>query len=488
MQPFGTDSSSRRDEQAAPEKLPPSDEYQRAIAYLYERINYERTADTAPYPFRLQRMTELVNRFDLHGVAGRSIPVVHVAGTKGKGSTSTMVASMLTAGGYRTGLYTSPHLMRLEERFTVDGKLPNESEVITMIKSIAAEADQMAQSSLGAPTFFEMTTAMALLHFRNAGCTAAVLEVGLGGKLDSTNVCYPAVTAITSIGFDHQHILGNTLREIASQKAGIIKAGVPAVSGVVQREARDSIDEIAADKGAKLFAIGRQFDVQTMSDAGSDDWSTHFDLLSHDLAIGDRKAWTVPLDGDHQAANAAVACTIMDLLAASGIVVSESVQKSGLASTKIAGRVERFRLRPDVDIILDTSHNIDSVASLCQCIRKRRGHRPVTVVFGTSHDKDHRPMLQELCDHCDSITLTRYHGNPRYREPAELMRDLPSDVVSKGRLAMVNENPVSAVRAAIDRILGPHLIVICGSFFLAAEVRPLLQSMSAPTEFDAGSQ
>lgn len=488
MEPFGTDSSSRRDEQAPPGTAPPSDEYQRAITYLYERINYERTADTAPYPFRLQRMTELLDRFDLHGVAGRSIPVIHVAGTKGKGSTSSMVASMLTAGGYRTGLYTSPHLMRLEERFTIDGKLPDESQVIRMIESVAGEADQMAQSSLGAPTFFEMTTAMALLHFRNSGCTAAVLEVGLGGKLDSTNVCYPAVTAITSIGFDHQHILGNTLGEIASQKAGIIKAGVPAVSGVVQREARDSIDEIAAKKDAKLFAIGRQFDVHALTNLGSDDWSTHFDLISHDPAIGDRKDWTVPLDGDHQAANAAVACTIMDLLAASGIVVPESVQKLGLANTKIAGRVERFRLRPGVDIILDTSHNIDSVASLCQCIRKRLGNRPVTVVFGTSRDKEHRPMLQELCDHCDAITLTRYHGNPRYREPAELMRDLPDEVGSQGKFAIVIEDPIVAVRAAIDRITGPHLVVICGSFFLAAEVRPMLLSLSAPTELEDSRQ
>ena len=163
-----------------PSRLPrtSTSEYAGAIAYLYGRINYERTADTAPYPFRLRRMNELLDRLDLRGIAGRDIPVVHIAGTKGKGSTSAMVASMLSASGYRTGLYTSPHLLKLEERFTVDGQIPSEAEVVQLIDSIRREADQMAASEFGEATFFELTTAIALLHFRNHQCEAAVLEVG----------------------------------------------------------------------------------------------------------------------------------------------------------------------------------------------------------------------------------------------------------------------------------------------------------------------
>ncbi len=451
-----------------------SNEYARAIEYLYARINYEKTADSAPYPFRLKRMNELLDRLDLHGIAGKSVPLVHVAGTKGKGSTSTMIAAMLTAGGFRTGLYTSPHLMRLEERFTVDGKMASEIEVVRLIDEIAGEADLLAASEFGAPTFFELTTAMALRHFQASGCTAIVLEVGLGGKLDSTNVCHPAVTVITSIGFDHQHILGHTLGEIAAQKAGIIKRGVPVVSGVVQAEARTVIADIAANKQARLWEIHKQFECKLQTPSDASDWSTTFDLISRDETLHDRLGWRVPLDGEHQARNASVACAVMDVLAAAGIGVSAGSQKSGLARTKIAGRVERFRIVDDVDLILDTAHNTDSITALCDCIKRRSLGRPVTVVFGTSRDKEHRPMLALLSDSSDALLLTRYHGNPRFRDPAELFHDLPL-----GQTATIEDSPSAAVRTAIARVSGPHLIIVCGSFFLAAEVRPMIIEMAA---------
>jgi dihydrofolate synthase/folylpolyglutamate synthase len=467
MEPSKGNRSPENPEQNGASEADISAHYARAVDYLYARINYERTADTAPYPFRLRRMNELMDRLDLHGIAGRAVPVVHVAGTKGKGSTSTMIAAMLTAGGFRTGLYTSPHLIRLEERFTVDGKMASKVEVIRLIEEIATEADRLAVSDVGAPTFFELTTAMALRHFQASECTAVVLEVGLGGKLDSTNACHPTVTAITSIGFDHQHILGNTLGEIATQKGGIIKPGIPIVTGVVQSDARSVIAEIAATKQARLFEIHSQFDCKMQESSPFLDWSTTFDLISRDEAIHNRLGWTVPLDGEHQARNASVACVVMDLLSASGICVSEDAQKRGLSNAKIEGRVERFRLHDNVDLILDTSHNIDSIAALCDCISRRSQGRPVTVVFGTSRDKEHRPMLALLSRSSDFLFLTRYHGNPRYRDTAELLRDLP-----QGETAVIEDDPSAAVQAAIGRVSGPHLIVVCGSFFLAAEVRP----------------
>lgn len=458
-----------------------SDAYEQAIAYLYGRINYERTADTAPYPFRLKRMNALLDRLELHGIAGRSIPVIHIAGTKGKGSTANMVAAMLGAAGIRTGLYTSPHLVRLEERFTVDGQLAAESEVVELVASIRNEADRMSSSELGTPTFFEMTTAMALTHFRNRNCQAVVLEVGLGGRLDSTNVCHPAVTAITSIGFDHQHILGNTLGEIAFQKAGIIKPGIPVVIGVTRKEARDVIFQVAEENHARRFAINEQFDchaVTTTKQDPSDDnpttdeWCTTFDLHSHDAVIQSREHWMVPLDGAHQARNAAIACVIMDLLG-SVLDVPIERQQAGLSQLRMAGRVERFSIGKKIDIILDTSHNDDSIAGLCECIARRADGRPITVVFGTSRDKEHRPMLSRLCAEADHVILTRYHGNPRFRDTAELFRDLPS-----GAQATTQDQPLEAVQMAIDRVKGPHLIVVCGSFFLAAEVRAMLQQLA----------
>ncbi len=374
----------------------PSADYQRAIAYLYARINYEKTADSVPYPFRLRRMHELLDRLDLHGIAGRSSIVVHIAGTKGKGSTSQMVASMLTRCGLRTGLYTSPHLNRLEERFQVDGSVPSEAEVIELVDSLAEHAEQMAEREIGAPTFFELTTTMALLHFRNRGCQAVVLEVGLGGRLDSTNVCYPRVTAITSIGLDHQHILGSTYAAIASQKAGIIKPSVPVVNGVRNVEAHQVIRDVAREQQAPILNVGDDFEcIMHVQDASH--WTMKFDYISH-APCCTIAPLVLAMDGEHQVANAGVALTIMDLLAETGIALPMSAQRQALATCRVPGRVERLEIGHGRDLILDTSHNTDSIASLCRCIAERRMGRLVTVVFGTSRDKDHAVMLQQLCE------------------------------------------------------------------------------------------
>jgi len=447
-------------------------DYPAAIEYLYGQINYERTAESKPYAFRLRRMLDLLEMLALRGVAGEDLPVVHIAGTKGKGSTATMVAAMLTASGIRTGLYTSPHLVDLEERFVVDGQCAPKPEVASLVAAVREAAQCLASSDAGPPTFFELTTAVALLHFKRRDCQAVVLEVGLGGRLDSTNVCVPAVTAITSIGLDHQHILGNTLGEIAFQKAGIIKPTVPVVSGLSSGEAAEVIDRVAHDRGAPLVKVGTDFDYRAQPIAGA--WGARFDLISKNASIRDRREWTLPLDGTHQGHNAAIACTIMDLLQQSGTATSLDAQANGMAGVKCVGRIERFAMPDGGEVILDTSHNIDSIHALCNCIDQRAGGRTITILFGTSRDKDHVPMLKRLCETADRLILTRYHGNPRYRETAELLAALPP-----GQTAMIQECPETAL--AVARQDGQpskdHLIVVCGSFFLAAEVRPLLAAL-----------
>lgn len=444
-------------------------DYTAAIEYLYGLINYEKTADAKPYPFRLQRMRQLLEILELQGVAGEELPVVHIAGTKGKGSTATMVAAMLSSSGIRTGLYTSPHLTELEERFVVDGQRASKSEVASLITTVGQIADHLATTDAGQPTFFELTTAVALLHFKRQACQAVVLEVGLGGRLDSTNVCSPAVTAITSIGMDHQHILGNSLGEIAYQKAGIIKPNVPVVSGVVDREPADVIEQVASQRGAPLLKCGTDFDFEVA--AKLDSWGSRFDLTSMHTAISNRANWHLPLDGAHQGRNTALACVILDLLRQSGTATTPEQQKIGLAEMRCAGRIERFLLPDGGEVILDTAHNVDSINALCDCLQQRAAGRNVTVIFGTSRDKDHVPMLSRLCETADRLVLTRYHGNPRYREPAELMACLPP-----GRSATIQPCPETALAFARQTAIPPeeNLIVVCGSFFLAAEVRPLL--------------
>jgi dihydrofolate synthase/folylpolyglutamate synthase len=360
-------------------------------------------------------------------------------------------------------------LVDLEERFVVDGQCASKPEVASLVTAVRDAAQCLASSDAGPPTFFELTTAVALLHFKRRDCQAVVLEVGLGGRLDSTNVCVPTVTAITSIGLDHQHILGNTLGEIAFQKAGIIKPGVPVVSGLSGGEAAEVIDRVAHERGAPLVKIGVDFDycVEPLSET----WGSRFDLISKHSSIRDRFGWHLPLDGTHQGRNAAIACTIMDLLEQRGTGSALDSQATGLAQVKCVGRIERFTMPDGCEVILDTSHNIDSISALCDCLEKRAAKRKVTIIFGTSRDKDHVAMLQRLCDTADRLILTRYHGNPRFRETAELLAALPP-----GRTAVIHECPATALAIARQDAQPPtdHLIVVCGSFFLAAEVRPLL--------------
>lgn len=451
-------------------RYPMSTPYLAAIDYLYAHINYERTAETKPYAFRLRRMNELLDRLDLRGVSGAELPVVHIAGTKGKGSTATMVAGMLSAAGIRAGLYTSPHLVALEERFVVDGVAATQDEVVHLVGAVREVAAALSEHHCGPPTFFDLTTAMALLHFKRSGCQAVVLEVGLGGRLDSTNVCSPTVTAITSIGLDHQHILGHTLAEIAAQKAGIIKPAVPIVSGLATGEAAETIDAIAQQRRAPLYKIGRDFDFRLA--APGDSWGESLQVISHRREILPRAGWHVPLVGLHQGRNATIACVILDLLARAGVITPLEAQARGLANVRCAGRIERFIQRDGSEILLDTAHNVDSIAVLCECLEQRAAGRSISVIFGTSRDKEHRPMLKRLSRIADRLILTRYHGNPRYRDPAEMLAELPA-----GTDASIQERPEIALQMARSAAVAAkdHLIVICGSFFLAAEIRPLLR-------------
>ncbi|HKD36341.1 MAG TPA: Mur ligase family protein, partial [Pirellulales bacterium] len=243
--------------------------YRAALDFLLGRIDYERAA-TVPYhrrAFHLERMRDLLSQL---GNPHDSLKVVHIAGTKGKGSTAAMIAAVLSAAGYRTGLYTSPHLDRIEERLMIDGRPCSPEQFVDLLERVrpAVEAmDEDRRSEVGSrksevagPTYFEITTAMAFLHFAEQATDIAVIEVGLGGRLDSTNVVIPLVSVITSISFDHMKQLGSTLDAIAHEKAGIIKRGVPVVSGVLGDEPRRAIEEVGRGQNSALIQLGVDFD------------------------------------------------------------------------------------------------------------------------------------------------------------------------------------------------------------------------------------
>jgi dihydrofolate synthase/folylpolyglutamate synthase len=418
--------------------------------------------------------------------------IVHIAGTKGKGSTAAMIASALSAAGYRTGLYTSPHLNCVEERLRIDG-VPIASndfiDLIDRVRPFVAELDVAAAKELPVsqgPTYFEILTAMAMVYFADQRVDWAVLEVGLGGRLDSTNVCHPAVSVITSISFDHTKQLGNTLAAIAAEKAGIIKPGVPVVSGVVDSEPRDVVRQAAAQHGCRLIERTVDFDVthhtgdmqEDAHRAASNGKATDVERLrgaSRPCSIVNfisrvtrnecgLQNIELPLLGKHQADNAAVALATLEELRAQGVDLNESDIRRGFATVQWPARVEFVSLVPAV--ILDTAHNLASVDALIATLEGFSFQQRI-LIFATTRDKDVRGMLERLLPKFDVVILTRYQNNPRGM-PAEELVEIASDLGRQDCLSF--SSSIHAWQMARQRANADDLIVITGSFFLAAEL------------------
>lgn len=446
------------------------DDYRESLDYLYGRLNYEWLGmPRLPAELRLGRMRRLLR---LLGDPHAGLAIIHVAGTKGKGSTSAMIAAALSASGIRTGLFCSPHLHRLEERFTIDGQNASSEELVELtaiIRPAVAELDaRCADMPARGPTFFEITTAMGLLHFARRRAGAVVLEVGVGGRLDSTNAVHPLVSVVTSISFDHTRQLGTTLSAIAAEKAGILKRGRPAVSGVRDPEARDVIHQVASRRRSALREIDRDF-------------SYHFEPPAPPLvrpANGRvavrtwRTAWPefeLPMPGAHQARNAAVALATLDVLGELGWEIQPETVARGFAGLRWPARVELLGESPW--LIVDGAHNVASAEALRETLANCFPPVPRTLVFGTSRDKDLRGQLRALLPSFERLIATRYLENPRSVPPedvAEAIRELD------GRTAVVAAGPAEALALARQLTRRDGLICVTGSLFLAAEARALI--------------
>lgn len=469
-------------------------DYAAAMDYLFGRINYEQTP-AIPYrtnEFKLDRMNRLMR---LLGDPQRSFPAVHIAGTKGKGSTAHMIASILGTAGFKTGLYTSPHLHRIEERYVIDGQLcpPQEfAALVSQIQPIVAEMDRAAHHAefpSQGPTFFELTTAIAFLHFASQQVDAAVLEVGLGGRLDSTNVCSPAATVITSISFDHMKQLGNTLAAIAFEKAGIIKPGTCVISGVDDEEPRDVIERVAGERESPLHLAGRDFKFryggkQVLAAAdGRRRLGCQFDY--QEMSDGRRTEFRdvqLPLVGMHQAANGAVAIATAIRLREAGWQIPDEAILEGLRNVRCPARIELLAASPAV--VLDAAHNDRSVQALVSVLDEAFSDTArKTLIFATSQDKDAAAMLRLLLPKFQRVIFTRYRNNPRFVDPNTLA-DLASEILASEILAESSRSTSSELEVT-DHVgqawefarssSGPDdLICIAGSFFLAAEARDLV--------------
>ena len=450
----------------------PTSERQRAIAFLVQRIDYERTS-VVPYgqpDFRLDRMRDLLERL---GNPHLKLPTVHVAGTKGKGSTAAMIAAMLTAAGQRTGLYSSPHLDRLEERLAIDGQPCSESQLVALVERIrpAVAALDLAAGEHGPRlTYFEVVTALAFVHFAQESVDAVVLEVGLGGRLDSTNVCQPLVSVITSISFDHTKQLGTTLAAIAGEKAGIIKPHTPVVSGVIQDEPREVIADVARREQSRLVQRGVDFHfayeaprhLEREAACGAIDF--HYRTAGQGFAL---PAVTVGLLGEHQGANAAVALAVAMELRRLGWNLPDAALRSGLANVSWPARVEVISRRPTV--VLDAAHNVASIEALVRTLEESFDARPRLLLFTTTQDKDLRGMLECVLGHFDRVVFTQYRNNPRGVKADELAA-LAMELGTSTPFSIA-ATPALAWQEVSRQATSESLICIAGSFFIAAEVR-----------------
>ncbi|MCG8584888.1 MAG: bifunctional folylpolyglutamate synthase/dihydrofolate synthase [Pirellulales bacterium] len=448
-------------------------EYHASLEFLQGRINYERT-DSVPYSgrsFKLDRMRYLLEQL---GDPQSGQQIVHIGGTKGKGSTAAMVSSILTASGRTVGTYSSPHLDRLEERMAINGRQCSERELVELVDCVRPIVDQMdaetdtKATSLGRPTYFEIVTAMAFVHFARAGACATVLEVGLGGRLDSTNVCEPLLSVITSISFDHTKQLGSTLAAIAGEKAGIIKPGVPVVSGVVEPEPRDVIRRVAEERGSQLIELRREFDVAyhpphriDYAEIGASESATT--LKNVDLS----------LLGKHQAANAALAIAAIDVLRTYDWEISDDAIRAGLANAPCPARIEVIPGEPN--IVIDAAHNVASVEALLATLDESFVGGRRVLVFATTQDKDVRSMLEVLLPAFEKVILTRYLKNPRYVSPADLGKIANCVSPHCQQSIIVSDGPAEAWQLATENADADDLICVTGSFFIAAEIRQLIR-------------
>jgi dihydrofolate synthase / folylpolyglutamate synthase len=436
------------------------DSYKAALEYLYSYVDFSmQKADTySPERFKLERMQALVASM---GNPQDTYPSIHVAGTKGKGSVCILCATALHEAGYKVGLYTSPHLDDYAERIQIDGEFIPHSELVEMVERIKPYVTAIPEL-----TTFEITTALAFMYFQQRKVDVAVIEVGLGGRLDATNVIIPNVSVITSISYDHTQLLGDTLTAIAGEKAGIIKPGIPVVVSPQPEEARQVIERVCGERGSALIQVGRSILYTNTSKSLEGQtirvWSADG---SQDLAV----ELSFPLLGAHQAANAATAYAALEIFNRDGLKVNRDAIKRGFLKTFWPGRFEIIQKHPP--IVLDCAHNRDSALKLHLTLEEYFPGKRIILVFGASEDKDIAGMFTELMPLVkELIAVKSFH--PRAIDPDKLV-----EMAQRFRQPIVCiEDIPQALEKALQMIGEDDLVLVTGSIFVVAEARKYWES------------
>ena len=434
--------------------------YNSALNYLFSSTDYERGGPLGGYNidnFSLDRMRRLLGKL---GAPHRMLNAVHIAGTKGKGSTAAMLAAMLQSCGFTVGLYTSPHLVELRERIQVNGRMILEAELRVLLGKVFTAAKKLGDGR--SPTFFEIMTAVAFLHFVEKDVDLAVIETGLGGRLDSTNVLRPKVCGITSISYDHCQQLGNTLSSIASEKAGIFKRGVPAVSVPQVAEAERALRKVANMAGTSLAFTGKDINFSFRFESTKSDGPQTRVCVTTPLSRFEHLR--VPLAGEHQAVNCGLALALLDKLKELGYDIDDERAIRGLSRTILPGRMEL--LHSDPRVIADGAHNPSSMEALMLAIGQNIRYDSMVVIFGCCVDKDIKSMLHRVSQGADKVIFTR-SSSPRSANPEELANMYSA----LGGMCQATEFFPEALRQARAAVSRSDLICVTGSFYLVGEAK-----------------
>ncbi|NPA90879.1 MAG: bifunctional folylpolyglutamate synthase/dihydrofolate synthase [Chloroflexi bacterium] len=429
-------------------------DYPEALQYLLSFTNLA-TYRHIPYSERVWNLSHMETLAEALGRPHLDYHVVHIAGTKGKGSTAAMIESTLRQAGLRPGLYTSPHLHTFRERMRVDGHLIPKSRWVEGVEKLQAIVERLPFK----PTLFELLTALGFWYFSVEEVPIAVVEVGLGGRLDSTNIVHPDLTLITSLGLEHTAILGDTLADIAREKGGIIKPGVPVVVAPQEPEALAELERLAKERQSPLLLIGRDwhYRVEQVTPAG-----LRVSVWSQDVAYEDVQ---VSLRGMHQALNATMAIVALHTLREMGWPITEENIRDGLRYVKWPARMEVLQRQPI--LFLDGAHTVEAMIRLLDGIYRWFPHENLHIIFGVSADKRIPDLLDLLWPHADTLHITR-STHPRAATPHHILEHLPT---GEGPRVYTHERVEDALEIALATAGPNDLICACGSIFLAAAVR-----------------
>jgi dihydrofolate synthase/folylpolyglutamate synthase len=419
------------------------DAYQRALDWLYS------LEKSKGIELKLERVRHALEEL---GDPQRDLRCFHVAGTNGKGSVVAFLAAVLERAGHRVGVYTSPHLVELTERIRIGGREIERFEIVALVEEVR---DRVVSVGIDL-TFFEVVTAMALLHFARGDVDTAILEVGLGGRLDATNVVDPLVAVITSIGIDHTGFLGTSVREIAFEKAGIVKPDRPVVVGSVPEPAATVIEEIARVRGAPIFRAGREYSWHARGQSRLQFAGMGWDL--DDVEVG--------LAGRHQLANAATSIAALASVAAH-VALDEAAVRGGLREARWPGRYETVQASPRV--VLDGAHNVDAMHALVSELAHDAANRPLRVLFAAMDDKDWPAMIGVLGPHCASAVVTEVI--PERAAPLDRLRE----AFARFCPTSVERDPALAFDRLRTETAPGDVVIVTGSLFLVGRIHQHLR-------------